>query len=451
MMRATLREGDHVGPYRVVRWLGRGAYSEVYEAQHRDTSSDHVALKVFSNVSREAGVLRESAILFGVRHPNLISAQCMGYGAGARSWLALDLARGGSLRARLADGALSARECRQVMIQTCRAVHFLHKRGIVHGDIKPDNVLFDGDASPFGGLVRVADFGATVGPAQSGEGPRGTPAYMAPEVLLGDVSVRSDIYALGVMAMELLTGENDIPTYEALAERVGETTAHALSIATAARPEDRPASAMALAYLLDAALAAEREGLPRAFPEKYARSIVVDSATAHYMVLGAEDVRIRSSAGLEATVSIAGATAGALSLASAHKYLLLSEQGIHTASGTRLFEPRAGAEPGDVGILYFSGLGVYAAGTAGYLVRSNRIDASFAFASDIASVDSVFTARGDVVVALMANGQSAAVLPPSGPATVVHITEGIANVCLTRHSCKAIDRTGRVIDLTALA
>jgi len=206
--------GQTVGPYRLGPEIGRGASGVVFEA--RDEKLDRrVALKVLSDdVARSpeqrARFEREARLLAAVRHPNVATV----YGVvdeGDDVWLALELLEGETLAEALARGPLPIEDALDVARQIADGLEAAHERGVVHRDLKPANVKRAPD-----GTVKVFDFGLAkpvgdeLGTASSvsREGlVVGTPLYMSPEQARGrPVDRRADVWALGCVLWELLTG-----------------------------------------------------------------------------------------------------------------------------------------------------------------------------------------------------------------------------------------------------
>jgi serine/threonine-protein kinase len=193
------------GRYRLVALLGRGGMGEVYRAD--DLTLDHpVALKflptgVASDDSRLAQFHNELRIARQVSHKNVVRLYDLGVSDGRR-FLTMEYVDGEDLASLLRRiGRIPEDKALEFARQLCAGVSAAHERGVLHRDLKPANVMIDGD-----GDVRITDFGiATVG-GDAGS-TAGTPQYMAPEQLAGKpASIRTDIYALGLILFEIFTG-----------------------------------------------------------------------------------------------------------------------------------------------------------------------------------------------------------------------------------------------------
>jgi dienelactone hydrolase len=201
--------------YDIERELGHGGMATVYLA--RDRKHDrHVALKVLRpdlvSALGASRFLREIAIAAHLAHPHILTLIDSGEtAAGGFLYYVMPFAEGESLRERLArDGPLPLAEATRLLREVADALAYAHKQGVVHRDIKPDNVLLLGEHAV------VVDFGIAkaVGQARHPETMTGTgisigtPAYMAPEQAAGDpdVDLRADIYAVGVLAYEMIAG-----------------------------------------------------------------------------------------------------------------------------------------------------------------------------------------------------------------------------------------------------
>ena len=201
--------------YTIERELGGGGMSRTYVAMERSLAR-RVVVKVLSP-ELAAGVSvdrfkREILLAAQMQHPHVVPVLSSGDASGL-PWFTMPYVEGESLRTRLSRGPLSTTEAVSVLRDVARALAFAHARGVVHRDIKPDNVLLSE------GSATVTDFGIAkaISAARTGGGGEtltmagtsiGTPAYMAPEQAAGDPNIdhRSDIYAFGCMAYEVLTG-----------------------------------------------------------------------------------------------------------------------------------------------------------------------------------------------------------------------------------------------------
>jgi len=197
------------GRYRLERELGRGGMGVVYLAF--DTQLDRpVALKFLGSLadgseSYRERFIREAKAAARVSHPNIISIYDIGASQG-KAYIAMEYVEGANLHAYISKkGALSPREAVNLIAQACAALDSVHKSGIVHRDVKPDNILI-----AKGGLVKLMDFGlAKADERITGTNiVMGTPSYMSPEQTCNsDVDARSDIYSLGLVLHEALTGK----------------------------------------------------------------------------------------------------------------------------------------------------------------------------------------------------------------------------------------------------
>ena len=201
--------GHTLGPYQVVEELGRGGMAIVYKA-FQPSLGRYVALKVLPEYFQHdsefiARFQREARAAAQLNHPNIVVIYDVGEQAGIH-YIAMEYLEGGSLRDRLARGPLSLDQAQQVVEQVGSALDYAHDRGLIHRDVKPANILFTADNRP-----KITDFGI----ARASDGTRltrtgvlmGTPEYMSPEQAQGSqIDCRSDLYALGVILYEMLTG-----------------------------------------------------------------------------------------------------------------------------------------------------------------------------------------------------------------------------------------------------
>ncbi|MGW7367503.1 serine/threonine-protein kinase [Streptomyces sp. NPDC054841] len=223
------------GRYRLVQQLGEGGMGQVWEAQD-ETLSRPVAVKVISLLAGggsrgdegRARFLREARITARLQHPNIVTIHDLGETGteGSRApFLVMELVRGEGLDAKLRRGAVTLPDAARWGAQICDALADAHNAGIMHRDIKPSNILITPS-----GTVKVLDFGIARAADPYATADRltqtgfivGTPPYMAPEQARGLPELRSDLYAIGCLLFELITGR--LP-FQA-PDTVGYLTAH---------------------------------------------------------------------------------------------------------------------------------------------------------------------------------------------------------------------------------
>jgi serine/threonine-protein kinase len=216
-------------PYRLGAKIGEGASGVVYEAEHVELGRK-VAVKILGRehaASPEAldRFRTEARAVAGLSHPNLVQLYDFGKSLDGRVFLAMDLCGGETLDARIRRGPLPWQAAARIAIEAARALEAAHAAGLVHRDLKPQNLMLARAAGPSSASqeprVKLLDFGlATALTRDAGRpaDPRerahhgfaifGTPEYMAPEQVAGDrVDGRADVYALGCVLYEMLTGE----------------------------------------------------------------------------------------------------------------------------------------------------------------------------------------------------------------------------------------------------
>lgn len=196
---------ERIGRYRVGRVLGQGGVATVYESEDPH-SGRRVALKVLSNLSPKTvkRFEQEAAITIPFSHPNIVTVYEVGNAEGYY-FIAMELIEGRTLDKVFADSRVDERI--RLILDTAAAVAYAHERGVIHRDLKPSNILVDGNGHVFltdFGLARLLD--AAPGLTSTGT-VLGTPYYMAPEQVKGEVkrlNARTDVYALGVLLYEAL-------------------------------------------------------------------------------------------------------------------------------------------------------------------------------------------------------------------------------------------------------
>ena len=211
----------------ILELVGRGGMGAVYKARqpHLDRL---VALKILPPAAAGDPAFadrfnREARALARLQHPRIVTVHDFGV-AGGLHYLVMEYVEGANLRQVQRSGGLSPAQALRIVPEICEALQYAHDRGIVHRDIKPENLLLDRD-----GHVKITDFGIAklVGPSAgstflTGADVVGTPHYMAPEQIErpADVDHRADIYSLGVVFYEMLTGELPIGRFAPPSSRV---------------------------------------------------------------------------------------------------------------------------------------------------------------------------------------------------------------------------------------
>jgi serine/threonine protein kinase len=231
-------EHPQVAGYEILAELGRGGMGVVYQA--RQVSLNRVvALKMILSGEHASARDRrrfrvEAEAVAQLQHPNIVQIHEVGEQNG-RPYLALEFVNGGSLAQRLSGGPLPAREAAHIARELAQAADYAHQRGIIHRDLKPANILLQGSSHgstristdqkpedahssirvhPCSSVAKISDFGlakrldAETGPTRTGT-VLGTPNYMAPEQAEGrtrDIGPATDVYALGAILYEMLTG-----------------------------------------------------------------------------------------------------------------------------------------------------------------------------------------------------------------------------------------------------
>ncbi|GIX38542.1 MAG: hypothetical protein KatS3mg128_1004 [Silanimonas sp.] len=263
-----------LGHYEIVAELGRGGMGVVYKG-YEPALARYVAIKELSpalahDPSLVERFLREARSMAALNDPHIIQVYFIGQAEG-QPFFAMEFVEGESLSQLIKrEGRLPIADVLKILLQTARGLQTAHERGVIHRDIKPANLMLD-----LRGRVKIADFGIALARQEfdaklTGTGEFvGTPGYLSPEVCLGrPVDARSDLFALGIVMFEALTGrlpfsdesplklmldvvQADIPDIRALNREVDEDTARILARLVAKEPADRYASAALLAADLE--------------------------------------------------------------------------------------------------------------------------------------------------------------------------------------------------------
>ena len=191
--------------YDVGTRLGGGAGGEVYRGRDRRTG-EAVAIKHFWRPGGGANALREAAALLGLEHPHVVRCRDFLYLGAGELYLVSDLVPGGDLRSWLeVQAGIGAAQALNLLDQMLDGLSALHARGLVHGDVKPENILVE-ERAEGGILLRLGDLGSAQLREVGRQGARGTPAYQAPECYEDRLLEASDLYSAGVILYELLVG-----------------------------------------------------------------------------------------------------------------------------------------------------------------------------------------------------------------------------------------------------
>jgi serine/threonine protein kinase len=265
------------GKYKIVRHLASGGMGAVYEVVHTLTGRRHALKLLYESLVYDSVVLarftQEARAATSIRSPHVVEITDMGT-EGAAPYLVMELLEGEDLRTRITrDGALSPCEAADILGQACHALEKAHALGIIHRDLKPENLfLLPGD------FVKVLDFGIAklrrahdaIGDGLTRDGSLlGTPEYMSPEQITARAHLdhRADVYSLGVILFELLTGRlpfeaeqltelavmvvtSDAPSLTRIAPRVPQALGDVVHDAMARAPDARIADCRELARRL---------------------------------------------------------------------------------------------------------------------------------------------------------------------------------------------------------
>ena len=275
---APFKPGDKFGDCAVERLLGKGGVGFVYLV--RGSDGRRYALKTLRTGAKDTSpehkqrFAQEANLMMTMRHRNLVRV----YDAGEDAergicYIMMEYMPGGTLKDRIVkQGALPVADAISIATQVADALSMAHAHGVIHRDVKPDNILFAADGTP-----KLSDLGVAKLLGETGDGTQtvqgviiGTPAYMAPEQIIDSshIDARADIYSLGIALYEMLTGKrpNDgstvmgmlakavkgdpLPDVRTMRPEVSASVAYVLSLMCAPKPENRPVTSRVAADLL---------------------------------------------------------------------------------------------------------------------------------------------------------------------------------------------------------
>ena len=256
-----LEPGTRIGAFRVVRLLGRGGMGEVYLAERADGQFEQdVAIKLVRSeiVGSAQRFNAERQILARLEHPHIAGLRDGGVSPDGRPYMVMDLIRGRPITHWIRERHCTLTQRLQLFLEVCDAVAYAHRKLVVHRDLKPSNVFVTDD-----GQVKLLDFGVARlldrAPCDETRSGAMTPGYAAPEQLTGGhITTSTDVYALGLLLFELVTGANpwgtdDLPLAALVVRVLDESVPPASKFA--GRRIDAPIAGKGLSGDLDAIIA----------------------------------------------------------------------------------------------------------------------------------------------------------------------------------------------------
>lgn len=248
--------GTRFGNYELVRRIDIGGMGEVYLARQLTAFSRSVAIKIIRSdlvhdTTARARFLREAEVSAHLKHEHILPLFDFGEVEG-RLYLVTPYIEGGTLATRLkTSGPLSLEETHKLFVPLVQAIAYIHRRGVVHRDLKPTNIMLDTEDGEF--YMRLIDFGIATLQGRTASPPlttagheMGTVAYMAPERLSGIAAPSNDIFSLGVILHQMLTGRMPSaspPSPQSVVPRLPDVLDKVVRRAIAANPNERYASA----------------------------------------------------------------------------------------------------------------------------------------------------------------------------------------------------------------
>lgn len=254
---------DQFPQLEVTRLIGRGGMGAIYHARQTALDRDVAVKLIARELSGDTAFLdrfdREAKALAKLSHPNIVTVFDYGHTQAGGAYLAMEFVDGTNLRDLIKQSAVSRNDALELISNICRALQYAHSKGVVHRDIKPENILLSHE-----GTVKLADFGIAKILDESVKTPTltatrqvlGSLHYLAPEHMEAPESVdhRVDLYALGVVLYELLTGELPLGRFEpasSLVPDVDHDVDEIINKAMSRKPSERYQSAAELAEAVD--------------------------------------------------------------------------------------------------------------------------------------------------------------------------------------------------------
>ena len=272
------KSGDRFGDCTVERLLGRGGLGFVYLV--RGSDGERYALKTLradvtaTTPENKRRFAQEANLMMTMRHRNLVRVYDAGEDAERNiCYIMMEYMPGGTLKDRIVkQGALPVADAISIATQVADALSMAHAHGVIHRDVKPDNILFAADGTP-----KLSDLSVAKLLRGGGDGTEtmqgviiGTPAYMAPEQIVDSshIDARADVYSLGVALYEMLTGKrpngdntvmgmlakavkgDPLPDVRTMRPEVSASVAYVLSLMCSPKPENRPVTSRVAADLL---------------------------------------------------------------------------------------------------------------------------------------------------------------------------------------------------------
>lgn len=267
--------GKNIGPFTILEQIGRGGMATVYSAMQHSMNRK-IAIKVLPrHFLHDPGFLerfeREVEVISRLEHPHILPIYDYGEAEGV-PFIAMRYLGGGSMAQMVRRGVPSLQDIAKPFQQVAEALDYAHQQGIIHRDLKPGNIMLDDSGNAY-----LSDFGIArvMGSNLTGSAIIGTPAYMSPEQAYGtSIDARSDIYSLGIVLFELITGREPyqaetpmslllkhinepIPAISDFRANVPDAVQDVIYIATAKDADDRFIAATGLAQAFQAALRGE--------------------------------------------------------------------------------------------------------------------------------------------------------------------------------------------------